>query len=90
MLAYFHYGADAQVAGFLFGAFGVGALLGALVAQQLTQKVELLKLAAFAIVAMPLPLFLLALRDAVAGGNGRRSAPSRSSRRSSMRRSSAC
>jgi predicted permease len=35
-------------------------LCGALVAQQLTQKVPLLKLAAFAIVAMPLPLFLLA------------------------------
>jgi len=61
-LAYFHYGADAKVAGFLFGAFGVGALLGALVAQQLAQKVDLLKLAAFAIVAMPLPLFLLAIR----------------------------
>jgi MFS family permease len=61
VLAYFHYGADAKVAGFLFAAFGIGALLGALVAQQLTQKVELLKLAAFAIVAMPLPLFLLAI-----------------------------
>ena len=60
-LAYFHYGADAKVAGFLFGAFGVGALLGALVTQQLAQKVDLLKLAAFAIVAMPLPLFLLAI-----------------------------
>jgi predicted MFS family arabinose efflux permease len=60
-LAYFHYGADAKVAGFLFGAFGVGALLGALLAQQLAQKVDLLKLAAFAIVAMPLPLFLLAI-----------------------------
>ncbi len=61
-LAYFHYGADAKVAGFLFGAFGVGALLGALVAQQVARKVDLLKLAAFAIVAMPLPLFLLAIR----------------------------
>jgi MFS family permease len=58
-IAYFRYDADAHVLGFLFGAFGVGALLGALVAQQVTQKVDLLKLAAFAIVAMPLPLFLL-------------------------------
>src|SRR6059058_4423450 len=58
-IAYFRYEADAQVLGFLFGAFGVGALCGAIVAQQVTQKVDLLKLAAFAIVAMPLPLFLL-------------------------------
>jgi MFS family permease len=58
-IAYFRYDANAHVLGFLFGAFGVGALCGALVAQQLTQKVDLLKLAAVAIVAMPLPLFLL-------------------------------
>ena len=59
-LAYFRYDADAHVLGFLFGGFGVGALLGALVAQQATQKVELRKLAAAGVVAMPLPLFLLA------------------------------
>jgi predicted MFS family arabinose efflux permease len=47
------------VLGLLFAGFGVGALAGAIVAQQLTQKVPLLKLAAVAIVAMPLPLFLL-------------------------------
>jgi predicted MFS family arabinose efflux permease len=58
-IAYFRYDRDAHVLGFLFGGFGIGALLGALVAQQVTQKVDLLKLAAFAIVAMPLPLFLL-------------------------------
>jgi MFS family permease len=58
-IAYFRYDADAHVLGFLFGSFGVGALLGAVVAQQVTQKVDLLKLAALAIVAMPLPLFLL-------------------------------
>jgi MFS family permease len=60
-LAFFRYDANAHVLGFLFGAFGVGALAGALVAQQLAQKVDLLRLAAYAIVAMPLPLFLLAL-----------------------------
>ena len=60
-LAYFHYGANAHVAGFLFGAFGVGALVGALVAQQLARKADLLKLAAVSIVAMPLPLFLLGI-----------------------------
>ncbi len=60
-LAYFNYDANAHVAGFLFGAFGVGALAGALVAQQVAQKADLLKLAAFSIVAMPLPLFLLGI-----------------------------
>jgi MFS family permease len=58
-VAYFRYDASSHVLGFLFGGFGVGALLGALVAQQATQKIPLLKLAALAIVAMPLPLFLL-------------------------------
>lgn len=58
-IAYFRYHADAHVLGFLFAGFGVGALAGAIVAQQATQKVPLLKLAALAIVAMPLPLFLL-------------------------------
>jgi MFS family permease len=60
-LAFFHYGANAHVAGFLFGAIGVGALAGALAAHQLTQKADLLKLAAFAMLGMPLPLWLLAI-----------------------------
>jgi MFS family permease len=60
-LAYFRYDADAKVLGYLFGAFGVGALCGALAAQQLARKADLLKLAAFAIVAMPLPLYLLTI-----------------------------
>jgi MFS family permease len=59
-LAYFRYDANAHVLGFLFGGFGVGALLGAIVAQRVTRKLPLLQLAAVAIVAMPLPLFLLA------------------------------
>ena len=45
---------------FLFAGFGVGALLGAIVAQRVAQKVPLLRLAAISIVLMPLPLFLLA------------------------------
>jgi MFS family permease len=57
--AFFRYDESAHVLGFLFAGFGVGALSGAIVAQQVTQKVPLVKLAAFAIVALPLPLFLL-------------------------------
>jgi len=58
-IAWFRYDQSAHVLGFLFAGFGVGALAGALVAQQAAQKVPLLKLAAVAIVAMPLPLFFL-------------------------------
>jgi len=60
-LAYFRYDADAHVVGWLFGSFGVGALAGAVVAQQLAKSVDLLKMAAIAVVAMPLPIFLLAV-----------------------------
>ena len=56
------YDLSGYVLAFLFGGFGVGALLGSIVAQQATQKVPLLKLSAVAIVCMPLPLFLLAPR----------------------------
>jgi predicted MFS family arabinose efflux permease len=58
-VAWFRFNQSGHVLGFLFAAFGVGALAGALVGQQLTQKIPLPKLAAVAIVAMPLPLFLL-------------------------------
>jgi MFS family permease len=60
-IAFFRYDADAHVLGYLFGAFGVGALLGAIAAQRLAGSADLLKLAAIAIVAMPLPLFLLSI-----------------------------
>jgi MFS family permease len=61
-LAYFRYHESPHVAGFLFGGFGVGALLGSIAAQQLAQKADLLKLVAASIVAMPLPLWLLGIR----------------------------
>ena len=60
-LVYFHYDANAHVLGFLFGSFGVGALAGGLIAQRVAQKADLLKLAAVAMLAMPLPLWLLAV-----------------------------
>jgi MFS family permease len=60
-IAFFRYDADAHVLGYLFGAFGVGALLGAVAAQRLAGSADLMKLAAIAIVAMPLPLFLLSV-----------------------------
>jgi MFS family permease len=60
-LVYFHYDANAHVLGFLFGSFGVGALAGGLIAQQVAPKADLLKLAAVAMLGMPLPLWLLAV-----------------------------
>jgi MFS family permease len=60
-LAYFQY-SSAHVLGWLFGAFGVGSLIGALLAQRLVQKVDLLKLAAAGILMMPLPLWALGVR----------------------------
>jgi MFS family permease len=58
-LAFFRYDADGHVVGYLFGALGVGALCGALVVQRLVRTMELSRIAALAIVAMPIPLFLL-------------------------------
>lgn len=58
-LAYSSYHENAHAVGVLFSGFGAGALVGALAAQQLTQKVDLPWLSALAIVGMPLPLFLL-------------------------------
>jgi MFS family permease len=56
-LALVSYDRNAHALGFLFGAFGVGALLGAVAAQRLTRKLSLPRLAALAIAAMPLPIF---------------------------------
>lgn len=53
------YDADPKIVGFLFAAFGAGALVGSLVAAQLVRKVPLPKLAALGILAMALPLWLL-------------------------------
>ena len=77
-IAFFRYDESAHVLGFLFAGFGVGALAGAIIAQQVTQRVPLVKLAALAIVAMPLPLFLLSPTTPwpVADADHRRCSPS--------------
>ncbi|HEY8315259.1 MAG TPA: MFS transporter, partial [Gaiellaceae bacterium] len=60
-LAFFHFHSNAHVAGFFYGSLGVGALAGAILAQHLTKTVELVKLSALAVVAMPLPVWLLSI-----------------------------
>jgi MFS family permease len=59
VLVFRRYGADAKIVGYLFAAFGAGALAGSILASQIVRKVPLLRLAAIAIVAMALPLWLL-------------------------------
>jgi len=61
VLVFRRYGADAKIVGFLFAAFGGGALVGSLLASQLVRKVPLLRLASLGILAMSLPLWLLAI-----------------------------
>ena len=55
------YGADAKIVGFLFAAFGGGALIGSVIASQIVRKVPLMRLAAVGILAMALPLWALAV-----------------------------
>jgi len=52
---------SSRVAGALFASLGAGALLGMVLALKLMPRFKPLKLAAFAIVALPLPIFLLSL-----------------------------
>jgi MFS family permease len=53
--------ADPKIVGFLFAAFGAGALLGSLIAVNVVRKVPLLRLAGGAILVMAVPLWLLAI-----------------------------
>jgi MFS family permease len=55
------YDADAKVLGFLFAAFGAGALLGSVWVSQIVRKVPLVKLARLGILAMAPPLWFLAI-----------------------------
>jgi MFS family permease len=55
------YGADAKIVGFLFAAFGGGALIGSVLASQIVRKVPLMRIAAVGILAMALPLWALSI-----------------------------
>jgi MFS family permease len=61
VLVFREYHQSAHVVGVVFGGFGAGAVVGSLVVARLVRKVDLLKLAAFAIVAAPLPLYLFSV-----------------------------
>lgn len=58
-LAFVRFHRDAQVAGFLFTAFGIGALGGSIVAMKALERFAPLRLAGGAIVLAVLPLWIL-------------------------------
>ena len=60
VLAFERYG-DAKIAGWLFAAFGLGGLIGTVIAFQLVKRMEPLMLAAIAGVGFALPLWVLAV-----------------------------
>jgi MFS family permease len=61
ILVVYRFDADAKIVGFLFAAFGAGALIGSVIAANVVRKVPLLKLAGGAILVMAVPLWLLAI-----------------------------
>ena len=58
-LAFIRFGRDAQVAGFLFTAFGIGALGGTVVAMKALQRIAPLRLVVAAVPLAVLPLWIL-------------------------------
>jgi len=61
VLAFDEFGESSRVAGALFASLGAGALVGMFLAVKLMPRFKPLKLAAFGIVALPLPIWLLGL-----------------------------
>src|SRR5260221_2192928 len=60
LLAYTRYHRDPAVAGWIFTSFGVGAVIGSLVAMKLLDRIQPLKLASVAIVLATIPLWTIA------------------------------
>ena len=61
VLAFDDFGESSRVAGALFASLGAGALLGMVLAMKLMPRFKPLKLAAFGIVALSVPIWLLGL-----------------------------
>ena len=60
LAAFVRYGEDAHIAGALFGAFGVGAVAGSVLAMKLLDRFRPLRLASGGIVLATIPLWVLA------------------------------
>jgi MFS family permease len=61
VLAYQDFGGSSRVAGVFFASFGAGAVVGSLLAVKALGRIAPLRLASFALIALTLPLFALAL-----------------------------
>jgi MFS family permease len=59
LLAYTRYHRDPHVAGWIFTAFGIGAIIGSVLVMKLLDRFAPLKLASFGIVAATLPLWIV-------------------------------
>jgi predicted MFS family arabinose efflux permease len=61
VLAYEHFGGSSRVAGALFAAFGGGAIVGTLIAVRIVARFDPVRLGAFSLVALTLPIWVLPL-----------------------------
>ncbi len=61
VLAYEEYGGSSRLAGIFFGGFGLGAVVGTVIAVRIMPRFDPLRLGAVAFIAMSLPLGLLGL-----------------------------
>jgi MFS family permease len=59
LLAYTRYGRDPHVAGWIFTAFGIGAIAGSVAVVKLLDRFRALHLASFGIIAATLPLWIV-------------------------------
>lgn len=67
VLAYQEHGGSARVAGVFFASFGIGAVVGTLLAMRIVGRVEPMRLAAIGLVGLTAPLFVLVLNPPVWG-----------------------
>ena len=67
VLAYEQHGGSSRVAGAFFAAFGAGAVVGSVAAVKLVPRFDPIRLGAFSLVALTLPIFLLPLDLSVLG-----------------------
>ena len=61
VLAYSEYGGSSRLAGLFFGAYGAGAVVGSLIAIRIMPRFDPVRLAAWALIAVSLPIWFLAL-----------------------------